>query len=94
MEALSPDSHMSHYRIVSRIGEGGMGEVFLGPVANMRPSGKRCLVRARAIYRRDRHVELAQVYRQLSAVVVPVVQHDRPQERYARNSEQFTFAFH
>lgn len=36
------------------------------------------LVRARAVYRRHRDVKQAQVYRQLSAVVVPMIQHNRP----------------
>ena len=42
------------------------------------------LISARAVNRWDGNIKLAQVYRQLPAVVVPVVQHDRPQERYAR----------
>jgi serine/threonine protein kinase len=29
MEQLSPNSNLSHYRIVSKIGAGGMGEVYL-----------------------------------------------------------------
>ena len=28
-ETISPDSRIAHYRIVSRIGSGGMGDVYL-----------------------------------------------------------------
>ncbi len=57
-------------------------------------SGEWILVRARAVYRGDGNVQLAQIHRQLAAMVVPVVQHDRPQERQARQREHFTFAVH
>ena len=49
-------------------------------------SRERVLVGARTVDRRHRHAELSQVHRQLSAVVIPVVQHDRSQERDARHA--------
>ena len=32
---LPPNSHLSHYRVVSRIGAGGMGEVYLAEDARL-----------------------------------------------------------
>ena len=54
---------------------------WLQPSRERPDSRERVLVGARPVDRRDRHVELAQVHRQLTAVVIPVVEHDRAQER-------------
>jgi serine/threonine protein kinase len=33
-KTLSPDTNLYHYRIISRIGAGGMGEVYLAQYTN------------------------------------------------------------
>src|SRR5713101_5379291 len=52
-------------------------------------SSKRVLISAAAIDRGNRDFQQSEVNRQLTAVVVPVVEHDRSEQPDARNREHF-----
>src|SRR6266550_8779658 len=57
-----------------------------------RRRGEWILVRARPVDRQHRHADLAQIHRELSAMVVPVVQHDHPQHASDGDRHDFTVA--
>src|SRR4051812_30837543 len=52
------------------------------------------LICARAIDRRNWNIEQAQVYEQLSSMVIPVIEQERSQDRGSGRREQLSFTGH
>ena len=51
-EALPANSTISHYRVVSKLGEGGIGEVYLAPVLNWIAKSQHLNMKRCPIYKR------------------------------------------
>src|SRR4051794_5440569 len=64
------------------------------PVTSRRLSGHRVLVGAWPVNRGEERTHLPQIHRELAAVVVPVIEEDRPEHRGPRHRHELSCPIH